>query len=254
MKTHTVSAHLVENAVLRLSSLAPLDQAAVAAIHAAARSPRRTPAHREVMAEGAAVIEPSIVLAGWAARVRNFADGRRQILSLVLPGDLIGICNQREPLAATTIVALTEVILCRAPAAADHPALGEAYAASGALENAYLFRQIARIGRFNAYERLIDWLLETRERLLMVGLATENSAPMPLTQECLADALGLTSVHVNRTLQMVRREGLLDLRGGTAKFHDAQRLAELVDYRPARISAALPVGGTGLKSANTKAG
>lgn len=84
-----------------------------------------------------------------------------------------------------------------------------------------------------------------RERLALAGLASDDSLPMPLTQESLADALGLTSVHVNRTLQLMRREGLIDLRSGMARLYDPERLRGLVDYRPARVSALRTTGPAG---------
>jgi CRP-like cAMP-binding protein len=238
MSTCVANIPTLEPAFQRLAALAPLGADEIAALVDAAASSQRVPAHREIVAEGQPAVRPSIVLSGWACRVRLFSDGRRQILSLLLPGDLIGMCRQREPLAATSIVALTAVTLCRAPApreAAAGTGLAEAYLLSGALEEFYLFRHIARIGRLSAYERLLDWMLEVRERLALACLASDDRVPLPLTQEALADALGLTSVHVNRMLQLMRREGVIELTGGMVRLHDIQRLCQLVDYRPGRV-------------------
>lgn len=79
--------------------------------------------------------------------------------------------------------------------------------------------------------------MEMQERLAFVGLSAADQFPLPLTQEMLADALGLTSVHVNRTLQAIRRDGLLTLRGGMMSLPDRARLEKLVDYKPARVSS-----------------
>src|SRR4051812_2192373 len=204
MNPRFASARPSENAILRLEALAELAAVESGAIRQAAAFPKRVEPRREILAEGWPVGEPMILLSGWACRTRNFWDGRRQILSFLLPGDLIGMCRHSQPLAATTVTALTPVSLCRAPAPREGAAgtgLAEAYAASGALEEYYLFRQIARLGRLSAYERLIDWTLEMHERLALAGLAGPDRFPMPLTQEAIADTLGLTSVHVNRTLQ-----------------------------------------------------
>jgi CRP-like cAMP-binding protein len=84
---------------------------------------------------------------------------------------------------------------------------------------------------------MADLLLELANRLSAVGLGAPDNFPMPLTQETLADLLGLTSVHVNRTLQTLRREGLLELRSGVARLKDAESLTHLVDHRLARVSA-----------------
>jgi CRP-like cAMP-binding protein len=219
----------------RLARLAPGE---LEALESAMRNGRNVRAHQDLIEEGSPVGDASILLAGWVGRARIFPDGRRQILSLLVPGDLIGVCRQTSPLAATGMVTLTPVILGPAPAPrSPQSGLAEAYARSGAMEEFYLFRQIARLGRLSAYERMTDLLLELSNRLSQVGLGTPDAFPMPLTQEMLADLLGLTSVHVNRTLQALRREGLLELRSGVARLKDAARLVELVDHRPAAVSA-----------------
>jgi CRP-like cAMP-binding protein len=224
------------SAIARLASLAPLSDEEMTALRDAERTRHRFAALREIVTEGAPVRDPSIVLSGWACRVRQFPDGRRQILGVLLPGDLIGMCRQSDPLAVTTIFALTEVVLCPAPEAEPGSPLAEAFALSVALEEAYLFRQIARLGRLSAYERIADWLLEIRDRLAAAGSRERDRLPMPLTQEVLADTLGLTSVHVNRTLQTLRREGLIEWRGGVVQLLEPARLAALLDYRPARVA------------------
>jgi CRP-like cAMP-binding protein len=225
------SAH--DAALTRLSALVEFDIDGRLALEQAAKSRFTCPALRELLGEGQRVVQPSILLGGWAGRMRLFADGRRQILGFILPGELIGFCPHRDPLAATTITALTELSLAPAP---EGDALAGAYALSHALEEFYLFRHIARLGRLSAYERLVDWLLEMRDRLAISGLATADRFPVPMTQEALADTLGLTSVHVNRMLQLLRREGLIVSRGGVVHLPDPARLEELVDYRPALVT------------------
>jgi CRP-like cAMP-binding protein len=226
-----VPSALVAAAVTRLANLAPLSESDHAALRDAEAGRRRIPAHREIQAEGARAGDPLLLLSGWAARVRSFSDGRRQILAVVLPGDLIGGWHHGDLPAPISVVALSEVAVIPAPAARPGTGLAMAYAAAAAAEERCLYRQIARLGRLSAYERVADWLLEIHDRLAAAGLANGNSFPMPLTQEVLADALGLTSVHINRTLQSMRRDGVVDLRSGTARLPDLQQLADLVDYR-----------------------
>lgn len=226
-------------AVARLGSLAPLTGQEIQALQLAELGSQRVSPSREIVVEGAPVRDVSIILSGWACRVRHFMDGRRQILGFLLPGDLIGVCRQNEPVAVTTVFALTEVVTCPAPPVVPgENGLAEAYAMSAALEEAYLFRQIARLGRLNAYERIVDWLLETRDRLRLAGLEYDGSFPMPLTQEVLADTLGLTSVHVNRTLQTLRRDRRIEWRGGMVRLVDPEGLAALIDYRPVLVTSA----------------
>jgi CRP-like cAMP-binding protein len=239
MSSLPLSEPLSSAAVTRLSALAALDADELAAIRAAEGSGREVAKFREIMAERQPIAQPNIILAGWACRARIFADGRRQILSFLLPGDLIGFCRHRDPISSTTVTALTRVTLAPAPRPRperDGAGLAAAYAMSAAIEEYYLLRQIGRLGRLSAHERLLDWLLETRERLLLAGLVTGNSFPMPITQDSLADALGLTAVHVNRTLQALRRDGLLQLQGGYATLPPVERLAALADHRPMQVS------------------
>ncbi|MBB5711925.1 Crp/Fnr family transcriptional regulator [Sphingomonas xinjiangensis] len=214
--------------VTRLSRLAALSDADRNGLRDAESLRCRIGAHREIT-ESQFDGRPLLLVAGWAARVRIFSDGRRQLLSLLLPGDVIAAARPDAPAAPVT--ALTEVTVAPAPTAAPGSPLDRAYAAAAAAEQTHLYRQIARLGRLSAYERLADWLLEVQERLAAADLVNGTGFPMPLTQEVLADTLGLTSVHINRTLQSMRRDGVLDLRSGTARLPDAQHLASLVDYR-----------------------
>ncbi|MET3725769.1 Crp/Fnr family transcriptional regulator [Sphingomonas trueperi] len=204
----------------RLGALASLSDAERRALRQAAEFPQRIRATRDLILAGQRTPGPLLVLDGWLGRVQLFSDGRHQILSFLLPGDVIQDARTFQPVAPSTITALCEAVLCPAPAAEDE-GLREAYAASAALDEIYLLRQIARLGRMSAYERIQDWLCEIHERLLLAGRAGPESFPMPLTQEMLADALGLTSVHVNRTLQAMRRDGVLEWRGGTVRLRQS---------------------------------
>ena len=126
--------------------------------------------------------------------------------------------------------------ICRAPEAGLSPTLARAYALNDALERAYLFAQITRLGRLNAHERLADFLLELQERFALAGLVRgDGQFEMPLTQEALADVLGLTPVHVNRVVQHSRRDGWLEWRAKRVTIHDPEQLAVLVGRQPARV-------------------
>ena len=180
------------------------------------------------------------LLSGWACRARFLADGRRQIIEFLLAGDVVGFMpsHGRRPLAAA--YALTGVSV--APASNLYQAFGDAQsfehfaAVRRALEKNQemrLINQIVRAGRQTAYERLAHLLLEFNDRLSKVGLAQNNSFAMPLTQEILADGLGLSVVHVNRTLQQLRREQLLTLTDGIATLLEPEKLARIADFQPA---------------------
>lgn len=117
-------------ALLRLRRLAPLDAAAVQMLEAALADAYRAPARRDFVVEGEPITGPRLIASGWAARVRIMPDGRRQLVSFLLPGDLIGICRHPSPVAVSTVTALTDVTLCLAPRLARSPSLDQAYAVS----------------------------------------------------------------------------------------------------------------------------
>ena len=227
-------------ALMRLSRLAALDEVAVSAIDNAIAQAQPCRSRRELLSEGDPIAGPKLIVRGWAARVRMLADGRRQFLSFLLPGDLIGLCRQPRPVAVATVVALTDLSVAAAPPPTLSPRLEEAYAVSRALEEAYMLAHITRLGRLTAQERIGDQMLELLERLELAGVAIDDGFEMPLTQEMLADALGLTPVHVNRMLQLARREGDLHWRNGRLTLPDRASLADKVGRAPIQVSSLAP--------------
>lgn len=157
-------------------------------------------------------------------------------MSFVLPGELIGLCEQEHPRALSTVIACTPCLLCDAPRRGASMALDRAYAASRAVDEGYLLAQIARIGRLDAHDRLLDLLLELMERLELAGLAERGRFFLPLTQEQLADALGLTSVHINRMIQQARREGQIELQAKTVLIRDVDKLRAQLGRRQASFA------------------
>ena len=229
--THAMNAFPGNHATIRLNRLAPLSAEELAALERAATAPTTVAARREILAEGDPVRRPTLLLVGWACRVRSLRDGRRQILEFILPGELVGRCHHPQPRALSSVMALTKLTICAAPEAAAGSSLADAYAISAAQSEAGLLRQITRIGRLSALQRTADLLLDLHERLLSSGSAQPTSFPFPITQETLADALGLTSVHINRTLQTIRRHGLLTMANGMVHLPNPSGLRELIDYQ-----------------------
>lgn len=239
MKSRPISIDPMPPAITRLSALARLDEASIAALELAIQQQESISARRELVTEGRPVPAAKLLLGGWAARVRILLDGRRQFLSFVLPGDLIGLCEQRAPLAVSTVAALSDCTICIAPSAGDLPMLRQAYAVSRALDEAYLLAQITRLGRLNAQERIGDLLLELFERQILAGIVRDNAFDFPLTQEMLADALGLTSVHLNRTIQTMRRDRDLMWQRGILKLLHPAALTRKTGRVAARVTGDL---------------
>jgi CRP-like cAMP-binding protein len=170
-----------------------------------------------------------IVLSGWVAWTAQLMDGRRQIICLALPGDLLEpppagqlalIPAVLEPARTADASALLKIIEEDAGAG-----LAKAWRLAERAAHARQVLQMLRLGRLSAYERVASFLVELHERQRRAGLADEAGMPLPLTQEVLADALGLSVVHVNRTLQQLRREELIVSHSGRVVFPDIKALA-----------------------------
>jgi CRP-like cAMP-binding protein len=193
----------------------------------------------ELLTEGERLNRAQILLEGWAVRQRVLSDGRRQIFAFVLPGDIFGICARPDGEVLCATVALTSVITAPLPMLDD--ALQHAPASARgrivremlSLEESLLINQVVRLGRQSAHERLINLLLEFHDRLAAAGLVENGNFMLPFTQEVLSDALGLSTVHTNRTLQQLRREHLIESHLSQMRLLDRTRLAEMADYRMA---------------------
>lgn len=200
----------------------------------------------ELLAEGARLNRAQMLLEGWAVRQRVLSDGRRQIFSFLVPGDIFGICARPEGEASSTIVTLGPATVAPLPflnealEQAPGSAAGRTAQAMLSLEEGLLVSQVVRLGRQSAYERLISLLLEFHDRLSAVGLAEDQSFSLPFTQEILSDALGLSTVHTNRTLQQLRRERLIETQFNQVKLLDIRLLAEISDYRQPPCLARTP--------------
>lgn len=210
------------------AALAPVDQELLARLIG---EPRAFAAHAWVEEQSAPEERAWLIVSGWAAQARVLSDGRRQIGRLLLPGDVAGLTHlgggARLGLLALTDVVVADFTVVRAAVEAGKSrGLARAWAELQRAEQAGALAQILRLGRFSAYERTGDLLLELYERLAACGLTQGRTMPMPLTQEVLADCLGLSIVHLNRMVQQLRRNGLIVSTPHRISFPDLERLAE----------------------------
>jgi CRP-like cAMP-binding protein len=200
-----------------------------------------------LQAEGFASARLRLLVSGWAARTRALPDGRRQIVRLLVPGDLLGFDPSVEGAHSCSTVALTSVRTADLgptaqaldPENPENAALRTAITWAARHEQEGLLSQIVRLGRLSAYERTAHLLLELYERLGWAGLSDERTMLMPLTQEMLADTLGLSMVHINRTLQALRRRRLVVSGRGRITLPDPKGLADVCGYV---FTAPIPTG------------
>jgi CRP-like cAMP-binding protein len=175
-----------------------------------------------------------IIVSGWACDLRILPDGRRQIFSFLLPGDAIE-ARGAGSIGSRGVVALTrlEVVDSGRQLAANaegRDALLRALDDAALRREERLYDHLVRMGRLSAKERVIHLLLELWERLNRVGLVNGDTFKIPLTQEIFADALGLSIVHINRTLKELRGEGLVCIKSGSVTLHNRARLASVSCY------------------------
>ncbi len=210
-----------------------------------ARTSYYHPPHRSLYAKDSASPPLRIVTAGWGCRYRLLPDGRRQIVSLRLPGDFIGHVSSMTLPTAYATGALTEMQTVNAQAFADvlghddgrHAALAHGSRAMFHLDDLMMCDHIVCLGRQTALAGLAHLVLRLHERLTRVGLASSDQFRMPLTQEVLGDVLGQSVVHMNRVVRELRHSGLVDLRGGIATMLDPERLRAISAWTPLPVKA-----------------
>jgi CRP-like cAMP-binding protein len=225
--------------VRRLNSLRRLSAPGVAALKAAVRGRiMNAAAGEDLSSEGDRPDGVRLFLSGWACRYKALEDGRRQIMSFILPGDT---CDAHIYLLSAvdhSIAALTPVVYAGlAPAAfeqlmAADRSVGEAFHCETLAARAIQREWAINLGRRDALERVAHIICELFERLKVVGLVEGNSFAFPVTQMDLADAMGLSTVHLNRTLQELRASRLITLRDRIMTVLDLKVLRDIAMFNP----------------------
>ncbi len=197
---------------------------------------RIVPPRRNIFWEDKGASEIFTLYDGWAFTFKLLPDGRRQILDFLLPGSLIGMHALWFKTMPHSVQTLTSVSLC----VFDKEKFGDLlrrkpeyewqllkYSAFG---QASRYRRLSDLGRRPAKERIARLVLEIFGRLTARSMADGHSIPFYPRQQHIADALGLTKVHISRTLQALRQEGLLEIARDSATIHDIKGLKGLADY------------------------
>lgn len=208
--------------VRRLKRFAPLQDDDIAAMEARLGRIETYPAGKDL---DLAHAPPMFLMSGWACVARSLRDGRRQIITFLLAGDGVGFDLLTRPQREVELLTLTPLKVRYAqPGLVSTDRLSRAFAGAAAEQHARLIGHLVRLGRQTAYERMAHLLLELHHRLAEVGETRGDSFQLPIKQEVLADALGLSLVHVNRTLQQMRRDNLIDMRGAQLTILDRTTL------------------------------
>lgn len=177
-----------------------------------------------------------VVRDGWAIRHKDLSNGNRQVLDFVLPGDLVGIEGCVLSQADHTVTALTDLRVARGSfeksgdLLRDYPRLIAGLVWSGARQRAILSEHLVSLGRRSAYERIAHLIVEMYHRLEVRGLTDDQTFSMPVTQGVLADMLGLSVVHVNRSLRRLAQDGFIEKHRDTVKIKDLEGLLRRVPF------------------------
>jgi CRP-like cAMP-binding protein len=223
--------------VERLSYRAKLDEADRAAILALPFKVRRIERHHFVVREREQATHSCLMLSGYSVRSKLVGSGERQIVSIHIKGELVDLQNSLLPIADHSVQMLTSSDVALIPRqeivnlALQRPKVGLAMWAD-TLVDASIFREwVANVGRRDARTRIAHLLCEFSLRLKVAGLGGHGEYELPMTQEQLGDATGLTSVHVNRTIKMLEADGLIERASPRSIYiGDWRKLAEVGDF------------------------
>jgi CRP-like cAMP-binding protein len=199
------------------------------------------PAGAEIVRAGEEAPELYTLYSGWAFRFKTLPDGRRQILNFLLAGDLLGLQAAMFDSAQHGIEALTDVQLCVLPRRdvwalfGKMPGLAFDVTWLGSREESIVDENLASVGRRNAAERVAALIISLYKRADLLGLVDEGSFAFPLTQQHIADAMGLSLVHTNKTLAKLRRLGMFTRSNGTMTLTNPRIFERVAQYFEAEI-------------------
>ena len=231
-----------ESALLRkLEIFASLSEAERTMFGDLSRDVRIVPARGNIIRDGERPEHLHLIVEGWAARYKLLADGSRQIVAFLIPGDFCDLHVMLLGRMDHGIQALTTCRVAYLPSAdvaqltSGHNGLTRALWLSTLVDEAVLRSWIINNGRRDAYARVAHLLCELHLRMTMVGLVERDHFDLPLTQEELADAVGLTPVHTNRVLQRLRKAGLIELRGRALTVLDVEAIRRAAGFDPSYL-------------------
>lgn len=223
--------------IRKLGRFVPLTEGERAAIEHLCRNPREHRQGTDLIHEGDKPQAVFLVLKGWAYRYKHLADGSRQIMAYLVPGDLCDIQVFLFEKMDHSIGLLSNADVVKIPAAEildlmdRFPRIERAMMWATLVDEATLREWLLNVGQRLALQRVAHLFCELHVRLSVVGLVgDDNSFALPLTQTELADTTGITPVHANRTLQRLRKDQLISTQRGRLTIHDLDRLVEIAGF------------------------
>lgn len=223
--------------VRKLLNTHPLSNEDRVAILSLPRSLRQLENGQYIVREGDVPTHCCLVVTGFAVRHKIMGDGARQIVNVHVAGDMVDLQNSLLTVADHNVQALTTMKAAFIPRDAIMelafrcPSVGKALWLETLIEGSISREWIGNVGRRDAVTRVAHLLCEFAYRLDAVGIGSACNYELPMTQEQLADTVGLTSVHVNRTLKGLEASGLITRSRRSVVIDDLARLAGVGDFR-----------------------
>lgn len=230
------------NAFIRkLDAFVSLSEPEKAYLAQITEKPRFVEARTDLVSEGSPPNGVFLILDGFACRYRLRSNGARHISAYLVPGDLcdidVALLDQMDHSIGT--LSPCQVVRIEPETIQDilehQPGITRALRMCTLVDEATLREWLVNVGCRSAAERIAHLLCELLVRLQSVGLATDNGYDLPLTQVDLADTTGLSNVHVNRSLQELRRQGLIELRSKRIEILDLSTLRTLAEFKPSYL-------------------
>ncbi len=228
--------HLSEHLVRRLRATTNLGPSDIEAIERLPVIVKKLSGQTPIAREGDRMSQCGLLIEGFACRCKTTDSGKRQILSIHIAGDIPDLQSLHLHVMDHDLTTLGACTVGFIPHDAlrnltyDRPRVAEALWRETLIDAAVFREWIVNVGRRPARTRLAHLLAEVGRRLELVGLSSADHFDLPMTQIDLADALGLSAVHVNRVIQELRRGGLLELRKHSVFLRDLPRLQEIAEF------------------------
>lgn len=228
----------VRHLLLKLRVRDEIDAREESVLRAAVAAAERFPAGATIIRDGALLHRSALLVDGMVARRKDLSEGQRQLMELHVPGDFIDLHGFPLKRLDHDVAAMTAATIAWVPHEAlrriteTEPHLTRLLWLSTLMDAALQRERILSIGRRAARARIAHLVCELQARLAVIGMADEAGYDLPLTQNDLADATGLTPVHVNRMLRELREADLMTFRGRRVTIHDRAALAAAAEFDP----------------------
>jgi CRP-like cAMP-binding protein len=222
----------------KLELVSPLTDGERDAVHAACAQQTVFAAGRDLVSDGDRPGFSSVLLEGWACRYRIAGNGKRQIMCFHLPGDWVDIHSYFIRTMDHSVLAITDCRVAQIPHPVvrrlldGHPRLAQLIWHQTMLDSSVFREWVLNLGARRADERLAHLLCEVRTRLNELGMVNGGAFELPLNQSDLADAIGVSTVHLNRVMQELKKRGLISLGRRTVTISDWQGLVRAGDFDP----------------------